>query len=114
MVKLKVRSPEVIGSIPTSMSVTKLRALLHRLYRDQAGRRKLRISLVSSANMEQEVQMNNDMRKVSFYLVSSILFDLQKKSSCLLVLFVQSATYYLFLVHFSEKLENDKDHEQTK
>ena len=66
MVKLKVRSPEVIGSIPTSMSVTKLRALLHRLYRDQAGRRKLRISLVSSANMEQEVQMNNDMRKVSF------------------------------------------------
>merc|ERR1719470_785192 len=76
LVKLKVRSPEVIGSaetvkkVPTSMSVAKLRALLHRLYRDQAGGSKLRISLVSSANKEQEVQMDNDMREVSFYSVS--------------------------------------------
>ena len=96
MVKLKVRSPEVIGSIPTSMSVTKLRALLHRLYRDQAGRRKLRISLVSSANMEQEVQMNNDMRKVSFYLVSSILFDLQKKF--MFVSSICTKCYLLFIL----------------
>ena len=40
LVKLKVRSPDVIGSaetvkkVPTSMSVAKLGALLHMLYRD--------------------------------------------------------------------------------
>jgi hypothetical protein len=76
LVKLRVRSPDVIGSaetvkkVPASMSVAKLRALLHRIYRDQAGGSKLRISLVSSANKEQEVQMDNDMREVSFYSVS--------------------------------------------
>jgi len=76
LVKLKVRSPDVIGSaetvkkVPTSMSVAKLRALLHRIYRDQAGGSRLKISLVSSANKEQEVQMDNDMREVSFYSVS--------------------------------------------
>jgi len=76
LVRLKVRSPEVVGSaetvkkVPTSMSVAKLRALLHRLYKDQAGGSRLRISLVSSSNKEQEVQMDNDMREVSFYSVS--------------------------------------------
>jgi len=76
LVKLKVRSPDVIGSaetvkkVPTSMSVAKLRALLHRIYRDQAGGNRLRISLVSSVNMQQEVPMDNDMREVSFYSVS--------------------------------------------
>jgi len=76
LVKLKVRSPEVVGSaetvkkVPTSMSVAKLRALLHRLYKNQAGGNRLRISLVSSANQDQEVQMDNDMREVSFYSVS--------------------------------------------
>ena len=54
--KLKARSPDFIGStetvkkVPASLSVAKLRALLHRLYRDQAGGSELRISLVSSAN----------------------------------------------------------------
>jgi len=76
LVRLKVRSPEVVGSaetvkkVPTSMSVAKLRALLHRLYKDQAGSSRLRISLVSSINKEQEVHMDNDMREVSFYSVS--------------------------------------------
>merc|ERR1711892_1278125 len=76
LVKLKVRSPDVIGSaetvkkVPTSMSVAKLRALLHRLYKNQAGGTRLRISLVSASNKEQEVQMDNDMREVSFYSVS--------------------------------------------
>jgi hypothetical protein len=75
LVKLKVRSPDVIGSaetvkkVPTSMSVAKLGALLHMLYRDQAGATK-RISLVSSANKEQGVQMDNDTREVSFYSMS--------------------------------------------
>jgi len=76
LVKLKVRSPQVIGSaetikkVPMSMSVAKLRALLYRLYKDQAGGSKLRISLVSSANQNQEIDMDNDMREVSFYSVS--------------------------------------------
>ena len=77
LVKLLLRSNEVICSpgtvnkVPTSMSVAMLRALLLRLYRDQAGGSigKLRIILVSSANKEQEVQIDNDMRDVSFYSV---------------------------------------------
>merc|ERR1719483_601078 len=76
LIRLKVRSPDVVGSaetvkkVPTSMSVAKLRALLHRLYKHQAGSSRLRISLVSSVNKEQEVHMENDMREVSFYSVS--------------------------------------------
>jgi hypothetical protein len=46
-VKLKViDSSETVKKVPTS--VAKLMALLHRLYMDQAGGSKLRISLVSS------------------------------------------------------------------
>jgi len=48
--------------------------LLTRLYKAQAGGNKLRISLVSSRNngdnKEQEVEIDNDMRDISFYSVS--------------------------------------------
>ena len=80
LLRLKIRSPEIIGSaetvkkIPSSMNVRALRALLTRLYKAQAGGNKLRISLVSSRNngdnKEQEVEIDNDMRDISFYSVS--------------------------------------------
>jgi len=81
LLRLKIRSPDIIGSaetvkkIPSSMNVRALRALLTRLYKTQAGGNKLRISLVSCNNgsngdKEQEVEIDNDMRDISFYSVS--------------------------------------------
>ena len=77
LLRLKIRSPELIGSaetvkkIPSSMNVRALRALLQRLYKSQAGGNRLRISLQSGgAGAEQEVEIDNDMREVSFYSVS--------------------------------------------
>ena len=77
LLRLKIRSPELIGSaetvkkIPSSMNVRALRALLQRLYKSQAGGNRLRISLLSGgAGAEQEVEIDNDMREVSFYSVS--------------------------------------------
>jgi len=57
------------------MNVRALRALLTRLYKTQAGGNKLRISLVSCNNgsngdKDQEVEIDNDMRDISFYSVS--------------------------------------------
>ena len=53
------------------MNVRALRALLQRLYKSQAGGNRLRISLQSGgAGAEQEVEIDNDMREVSFYSVS--------------------------------------------
>ena len=75
LLRLKIRSPDVIGSaetvkkIPSSMNVRALRALLQRLYKRQAGNTKLRISLVSS-EQEEEVEIDNDMRDISFYSVT--------------------------------------------
>ena len=74
LLRLKIRSPDVIGSaetvkkIPSSMNVRALRALLQRLYKRQAGNTKLRISLVSSS--QEEVEIDNDMRDISFYSVT--------------------------------------------
>ena len=81
LLRLKIRSPDIIGSaetvkkIPSSMNVRALRALLTRLYKTQAGGNKLRISLVSCNNgsngdNDQEVEIDNDMRDISFYSVS--------------------------------------------
>ena len=73
LLRLKIRSPDVIGSaetvkkIPSSMNVRALRALLQRLYKRQAGNTKLRISLLSDT--EDEVEIDNDMRDISFYSV---------------------------------------------
>ena len=73
LLRLKIRSPDVIGSaetvkkIPSSMNVRALRALLQRLYKRQAGNSKLRISLVT--NTGDEVEIDNDMRDISFYSV---------------------------------------------
>ena len=74
LLRLKIRSPDVIGSaetvkkIPSSMNVRALRALLQRLYKRQAGNTKLRISLLSSSG--EEVEIDNDMRDISFYSVT--------------------------------------------
>ena len=78
LLRLKIRSPELIGSaetvkkIPSSMNVRSLRALLQRLYKSKAGSNKLRISLLSSSSGDtdqQEVEIDNDMREISFYSV---------------------------------------------
>jgi len=78
LLRLKIRSPEMIGSaetvkkIPSSMNVRSLRALLQRLYKKQAGNNKLRISLLSgsSGDCDKEVEIDNDMREISFYSVN--------------------------------------------
>jgi len=79
LLRLKIRSPDIIGSaetvkkIPSSMNVRSLRSLLQRLYKSQSGGKKLRISLLSCntpSKEETEVEIDNDMREISFYSVS--------------------------------------------
>ena len=72
LLKIKIRTPDMIGSaesvkkIPGSMNVRALRALLQRLYKSQSGGSKIRISLLAG---DQEVEIDNDMREISFYSV---------------------------------------------
>ena len=72
LMKLVVRSPGLIGSadtvkkVPSSMTVAKLRALLRRVYRAQAGSVPLDLALLPRDSAT-EVRLDNDLRELSFY-----------------------------------------------
>lgn len=72
LMKLVVRSPGLLGSadtvkkVPSSMTVAKLRALLRRVYRAQAGAAPLDLALLPRDSAT-EVRLDNDLRELSFY-----------------------------------------------
>merc|ERR1712018_189651 len=74
LMKLKVRSPDLIGSaetvkkVPSSMTVAKLRALLRRVYKKTAGSAPLDLFLLGQ-EAQTEVGLDN-LRELSFYSVS--------------------------------------------
>jgi len=74
LVRLKVRTPQVIGAadmvkkVPASMSVAKLRALIHRLVKKSAAGAPLTLSIAGQG--ASEVVLDNDMRDLGFYSVS--------------------------------------------
>jgi len=74
LMKLKVRSPDLIGSaetvkkVPSSMTVAKLRALLRRVYKKTAGSAPLDLFLLGQES-KTEVRLDNDLRELSFYSV---------------------------------------------
>jgi len=74
LMKLKVRSPDLIGSaetvkkVPSSMTVAKLRALLRRVYKKTAGSAPLDLFLLGQES-QTEVRLDNDLRELSFYSV---------------------------------------------
>jgi len=74
LIKVAVSCPDVICAdmvrkLPPTMTLNKLRALLGRLVRKHAGGAELKLSVVSSKQIDHEVLMDNDMRDLSFYSV---------------------------------------------
>jgi len=72
LMKLKVRCPDSIGSaetvkkVPGSMTVSKLKALLRRVYKTAPATANMELYLVGQTSTS-EVRLDNDFRELSFY-----------------------------------------------
>jgi len=72
LMKLKVRCPDSIGSaetvkkVPGSMTVSKLKALLRRVYKSGPPTANMELYLVGQTSTN-EVRLDNDFRELSFY-----------------------------------------------
>jgi len=73
LVSVKLRCPDVPGAadtakkLPASMTVAKLKALVGRLYKKISGGNEIRMYVQSGKDEEQKVELDNDLRDLSFY-----------------------------------------------
>jgi len=73
LVSVKLRCPDVPGTadtakkLPASMTVAKLKALVGRLYKKISGGNEIRMYVQSGKDAEQKVELDNDLRELSFY-----------------------------------------------
>jgi len=72
LMKLKVRCPDTIGSaetvkkVPSSMTISKLKALLRRVYKTAPSSAVMELYLLGQSSSS-ELRLDNDLRELSFY-----------------------------------------------
>lgn len=61
--------PEIVKKIPGTMTVGKVKALVQRIYKVSAG--DIHLSVVNEEDENAEIEMDNDLRELSFYSLSN-------------------------------------------